>query len=298
MKSLITDIQRFSLNDGPGIRTTVFFKGCNMHCTWCHNPETLSFESDLLFYSAKCIHCGKCFGACPAHAHQIVDGKHTIDRSLCIRCGKCAEVCYAQALTMSGKEMTVEEILAEVRQDKPYYETSGGGVTLSGGECLMQPEFAAALAKALTEKGVRVNIDTCGFVSRSALEGVIPYTDTFLYDLKAIDSQVHKRCTGQENGIILENLAYLCSRGCKIEIRYPLVMGYNDKECAKIGEFLQNKPGITRIKVLQYHDFAASRYAALGMENTMPQTVTTLEDVANAVNTLKNFGLNAVDGRE
>ena len=128
MKHLITDIQRFSLNDGPGIRTTVFFKGCNMRCPWCHNPETLSGTPDLMFYPSKCIGCGKCFGACPVGAHIIENDVHTIDRRLCSACGKCAEICYAEALVMSGREMTIDQILFEIRQDKAYYDASGGGV--------------------------------------------------------------------------------------------------------------------------------------------------------------------------
>lgn len=277
MTGMITAIKRNAVHDGDGLRTTVFFKGCPLKCLWCHNPEGISTKPQVAKFDHLCMGCGICQNA---------------------RTPQAAENCPTGALVCYGQEQTVEELLPILLQDKEFYDNSGGGVTLSGGECLMQPEFAAALAKALTEKGVRVNIDTCGFVSRSALEGVIPYTDTFLYDLKAIDSQVHKRCTGQKNGIILENLEYLCSRGCKIEIRYPLVMGYNDKECAKIGEFLQNKPGITRIKVLQYHDFSASRYAALGMENTLPQVTTTLEDVEHAVATLKTFGLHAIGGND
>ena len=277
MTGIITAIKRNAVHDGDGLRSTVFFKGCPLKCLWCHNPESIGFGQQTAKFDHLCIGCGAC------------QGQKTL---------QTAQNCPTGAQTVYGKLWTVEALLPVLLQDKPFYDASGGGVTLSGGECLAQPDFAVALARALTERGVRVNIDTCGFVSRSALERIMPYADTFLYDLKAIDPQVHKRCTGQDNGVILENLEYLCSRGCRVEIRYPLVMGYNDAECVKIGEFLKDKPGITRIKVLQYHDFAASRYAALGMENTMPQTVTTLEDMANAVNTLKNFGLNAVDGRE
>lgn len=274
MTGMITAIKRNAVHDGDGIRTTVFFKGCPLKCLWCHNPEGISRESQVAKFQHLCMGCGSCQNA---------------------RTPEAAENCPTGALVCYGKEQTVEELLPLLLRDKEFYDNSGGGVTLSGGECLAQPEFAADLAKALTEHGVRVNIDTCGFVSRSALDGIIPYTDTFLYDLKAIDPQVHKACTGQDNKIILENLEYLCAQGCRIEIRYPLVMGYNDTECAKIGAFLQGKPGITKIKVLQYHDFSASRYEALGMENTLPQVTTTLEDVEKAVATLKAFGLHAVN---
>lgn len=274
MTGMITAIKRNAVHDGDGIRTTVFFKGCPLKCLWCHNPEGISRQPQVAKFQHLCMGCGSCQNA---------------------RTPEAAAACPTGALVCYGKEQTVEELLPLLLRDKEFYDNSGGGVTLSGGECLAQPEFAAALAKALTEQGVRVNIDTCGFVSRSALDGVIPYTDTFLYDLKAIDPAVHKRCTGQDNRIILENLEYLCAQGCRIEIRYPLVMGYNDTECEKIGAFLQGKPGITKIKVLQYHDFSASRYEALGMENTLPQVTTTLEDVEKAVATLKAFGLHAVN---
>ena len=269
---MITAIKRNAIHDGDGLRTTVFFKGCPLKCIWCHNPEGICRDVQIAKYDHLCMGCGRCRGE---------------------RTPEAAENCPTGALVRYGTEQTVEELLPVLLQDKPFYDNSGGGVTLSGGECLMQPELAAALAKALTEQGVRVNIDTCGFVSRSALDAVIPYTDTFLYDLKAIDPAVHKRCTGQDNRIILENLQYLSAQGCRIEIRYPLVVGYNDAECAKIGKFLQEMPGITKVKVLQYHDFSASRYEALGMVNTLPQTVTTPEAVESAVEMLKGFGLNA-----
>ena len=275
MEGIITAIKRGAVHDGDGLRTTVFFKGCPLKCLWCHNPEGISREPQVAKFDHLCMGCGTCQGQRTPHA---------------------AANCPTGAMTCYGKPQTVEDLLPILLQDKAFYDNSGGGVTLSGGECLMQPEFAVALAKALFEQGIRVNIDTCGFVSRATLDSIIPYAHTFLYDLKAIDPQVHKACTGQENSIILENLDYLCSRGCRIEIRYPLVMGYNDAECAKIGQFLQGKPGIVKVKVLQYHDFSASRYGALGMDNTLPQTTTTLQDVENAVSLLRSFGLNA--GRE
>ena len=277
MEGIITAIKRGAVHDGDGLRTTVFFKGCPLKCIWCHNPEGISPKPQTAKFPHLCMNCGTCGGKTTETA---------------------AENCPTGALVTYGKAYTVESLLPRLLQDKAFFDNSGGGVTLSGGECLMQPEFAAALAKALWEAGIRVNIDTCGFVSQKALEGVVPYTDTFLYDLKAMDPAVHKACTGQENGPILENLRYLSSRGCKIEIRYPLVMGYNDRECEKIGAFLQNMPGITRIKVLQYHDFSVSRYQALAMENTMPATTTTLQDVEKAVCTLRAYGLPAVGGNE
>lgn len=275
MEGIITALKRGAVHDGDGLRTTVFFKGCPLKCLWCHNPESIAFSPQLAKYTHLCIGCGACKG----------------DLTM-----ETAQQCPAGAQTVYGRKWTLEELLPVLLQDKPFFDNSGGGVTLSGGECLAQPAFATALAKALTEQGVRVNIDTCGFVSRSTLEGIIPYTDTFLYDIKAIDSQVHQYCTGQDNKVILENLEYLCSCGCRVEIRYPLIMGWNDGECEKIGAFLQDKSGIVRVKVLQYHDYAASRYDALGLENSMPRTVTTKEDVASAVACLKRYGLNATDG--
>ena len=277
MEGIITAIKRNAVHDGDGLRTTVFFKGCPLKCIWCHNPESIGFAPQVAKFEHLCLHCGLCREE---------------------RTAQAAETCPTSALVTYGKAWTVEELVPVLLRDKAFFDNSGGGVTLSGGECLAQPDFAVALAKALTEQGVRVNIDTCGFVSRSTLERIIPYTDTFLYDLKAIDTQIHKRCTGQENAVILENLDFLCRQGCRVEIRYPLVMSYNDAECEKIGAFLQNKPGIVRIKVLQYHDLSGSRYEALGMENTLPRTQTTLQDVANAVACLKAFSLNATDGTQ
>lgn len=275
MKGMISGIKRMESHDGDGLRTTVFFKGCPLKCIWCHNPESISFEKQVAFYGHKCIQCGICKGE-----HNAVT----------------AQNCPADALVMYGMEYEVTELVDVLMQDKAFFKNSTGGVTLSGGECLAQPDFAVALAKEIKQKGVSVYVDTCGFVKREILESIIPFTDKFLYDIKAIDPTVHKKCTGKDNELILENLKFLSLSGCSIEIRYPLVKGYNDGECEKIGEFLCTLNGIDRVKILQYHQFSASRYQALGMTNTLPGTETTYEDIDKAVTILKCYGFNAVNG--
>ena len=275
MKGMISGIKRMEIHDGDGLRTTVFFKGCPLKCIWCHNPESISFEKQVAFFKSKCASCKTCLG----EANE-----------------KTAESCPVGAIEVFGKEYEAEELAEILSADGAFFKNSGGGVTLSGGECLAQPDFAVALARALCDKGISVYVDTCGFVRREILEMIIPYTDKFLYDVKAIDPSVHKKCTGKDNALILDNLRFLCKKGCAVEIRYPLVKGYNDRECESIAKVLSELRGITKIKVLQYHDFSASRYEALGMENTLPSTETTEEDVECAVKILRSHGLNAVNG--
>ncbi|MBP3300171.1 MAG: glycyl-radical enzyme activating protein [Clostridia bacterium] len=275
MTGLISGIKRMEIHDGDGCRTTVFFKGCPLRCLWCHNPESISFAPQVAFFREKCMGCSLCVGQ---------------------RTEKTAENCPTCAQIFYGRTVEAEALVSELAQDEDYFRNSGGGVTLSGGECLMQGDFAVEVARLLKERGISVFVDTCGYVKREILERIVPYTDRFLYDIKAIDPAVHRRCTGRENGLILENLAFLSERGCDVEIRYPLVKDYNDGECDKIGAFLQGMKGISKIKVLQYHSFAASRYEALGMENTLPRVVTTPQDVAQAVEILQSYGLPAVNG--
>lgn len=271
MKGLISGIKRMEIHDGDGLRTTVFFKGCPMKCIWCHNPESISYEKQVAFFKAKCIGCGICKGE---------------------RTEATAAACPAEALISYGREYEAQELTEELLKDRAFFENSGGGVTLSGGECLSQPDFAEEVAKKLRLAGISVYIDTCGFVETEVFDRIIPYTDKFLYDIKAIDGEVHKKCTGRDNALILKNLKYITEKGCAVEIRYPLVAGYNDSECSKIGSFLKPLSGITKVKVLRYHRFAASRYAALGMENTLPNTETTPQDMEKAIETLKKYGLN------
>lgn len=292
--ALISGIKRMEIHDGDGIRTTVFFKGCSLKCLWCHNPESIGSEKQLAFYSGKCLRCGTCASLCPENAIKMTENGPLIDRARCTNCFLCADRCPANALEGFGRLMEIGELERILLQDEPFYRYSGGGVTFSGGECLLQKDAVTALAARLHSRGISVDIDTCGNVPREALSAVLPYTDTFLFDIKAMDPEVHRKCTGKTNERILENLKFLSGAGAAIEIRYPLIMGYNDQECAAIGAFLRDLPGIKKVKVLRYHRFAASRYGALGMTLTMPDTETTLSDVRRTVEMLSSCGLRAV----
>ncbi len=263
---VIFEIKRFAVHDGDGIRTTVFFKGCPLRCVWCHNPEGLSAAPEIAKYAHKCIGCGECK-----------------------REGFTPEDCLGEAQTLYGKRFTVEELLPVLLEDRDFYENSGGGVTLSGGECLMQADFCAELLSRLKENGIHTAVDTCGFVTRSALDKVIPYTDVFLYDLKAYDENVHIKCTGQSNKIILENLLYLSSLGKDVEIRIPYVPDYNDDQIEKIAGFLAPLKSITKIRILPYHNYAGSKYEALGIPSTLPVRLPTDEEIEKSIETIKRF---------
>lgn len=270
MKALISDIKRFAVHDGDGIRTTVFLKGCSLKCVWCHNPEGIGFKPQTAYYQDKCIGCGECISVCQNGAHSITENGHIFDRSRCTACGRCSEECLGNALTFYGRTVTVEELLPVLLEDREFYESSGGGVTLSGGECLCQADFCEQLLKALKENGIHTAVDTCGFVPKESLEKVIPWTDVFLYDIKAIDEEVHIRCTGQSNKRILDNIRYLDSLGKTIEVRIPYVPGYNSDQMEKIAEFLKDMKNVKKVKILPYHNLAGSKYRALEMENTLP----------------------------
>jgi pyruvate formate lyase activating enzyme len=274
---MIFDIERNSFVDGPGIRTTVFFKGCNLHCAWCHNPESQSGKVQLLLHKRKCTGCGKCREKCPNGLEK------------CELCGACALYCPNGAREICGREYTVDEVMTQIEKDRMFYENSGGGVTLSGGECLMQADFCAEILKELKKEGIHTAVDTCGFVPREAMEKVIPYTDIFLYDFKAYDEEVHIRCTGQSNRRILENLRYLEACGKPIEIRIPYVPRYNCDQMEKLADFLSGLKNITKVKVLPYHNYASSKYEALNMENTLPPKSPTDDEIATAQKIIKQF---------
>ena len=230
-----------------------------MKCVWCHNPESISFKPQVAFYENKCIGCGEC------QKEEFAPDK-----------------CLGSAKVFYGKEVTVEELLPVLLEDKDFYYTSGGGVTLSGGECLCQADFCAELLKRLKENGINTAVDTWGFVSKESIDKVLSYTDTFLYDIKAIDEDVHIKCTGQSNMVILDNLKYIDSCGKAIEVRIPYVPEYNSNQIKKIAEFLRTLKNIKAVKVLPYHNYAGSKYAALNMENTLPKILPTEEEIKNA----------------
>lgn len=289
--ALISGIKHMEIHDGDGLRTTVFFKGCPLKCVWCHNPESISCEPQIALYGDKCIKCGSCSSLCPTGAIAQVGNRTAIDRDKCTYCFACADECPVEALVGYGKEYTVCELYREIMTEAPFFKDGRGGVTLSGGECLSRPDFAVSLAKMLFEDGVSVDIDTCGYVGQAVFERIIPYTDTFLFDIKAINPELHRRCTGRDNQRILENLRFLSEKHCRIEIRYPLVRGLNDGECEEIARLLCGMKGIVGVKVLRYHNLAKSRYNALGMTDTLPEPLTTDSDVETARKIFARYGI-------
>ncbi|MEM2111061.1 MAG: glycyl-radical enzyme activating protein, partial [Candidatus Bathyarchaeia archaeon] len=205
VKGCVFDIQRFSVHDGPGIRTVVFLKGCSLHCFWCQNPEGIHLKPEIMFFPERCIACGKCVAICPEKSHVIKDGIHYFLREKCTSCGKCVEVCYAGALQLTGKEMTVDEVLDEVLKDRKFYEISGGGVTLSGGDVVVQHEFAYAILERCKTEGLHTAIETAANCEWKVLENLLPVTDLIMMDIKLLDPKKHKEVTGVSNERILEN---------------------------------------------------------------------------------------------
>ena len=278
MDGKIFDIQRFSIYDGPGIRTNVFFKGCNLRCLWCHNPESQSAKPQLLFYRDKCIGCGKCA--------EICDKTFTED---CIACGKCAEVCSQNARKISGKKISADEVVIEVLKDIEFYRTSGGGVTLSGGEPLLQPDFAAEILKKCKEQGIHTAIETAADVPWQSFQKVLPYLDLVLCDIKCINEDSHIRCTGVSNKRILENAQKLKKSDTKVIFRTPVVPDYNDGEIDKIAEFCSP----CEYEILAYHNTGCGKYNALNMDYALkevePPTREFMENLAKKTKAKYSF---------
>lgn len=295
MKSgFITDIQRFSLNDGPGIRTTVFFKGCNMRCEWCHNPETISAKKEIMFYANKCIGCGKCFEVCPNGVHHVTDGTHAIDRDKCTLCGKCVESCYAEALVFSAKEMTADDIMAEILQDKVYYDESNGGVTLSGGEVTCQKELALEIVRKCKENGIKTAIETNLLMPLESIKELLSSLDLIMFDIKIFDNETHKKHTGVPNTQILENVKKLDEFGIPFIVRTPLIPGVTDSEenLSAIAEYISKSKNLLYYEILNFNPLGASKYKSLDGENKFesvrPFEKQKLEKTAEA---LSNFGI-------
>jgi glycyl-radical enzyme activating protein len=265
-EGLIFNIQRSSIHDGPGIRTTVFFKGCSLRCRWCHNPESLHLKPDLLFYPDKCISCFRCLPLCPEGCHEKTVSGHRFNRESCRNCGACAEVCPAEALQLAGKKVTSREVAEEVVRDLPFYRSSGGGVTLSGGEPLLQPAFAEDILTECRNRGIHTAVDTAGNVSWKHFQKILPVTGLFLYDMKAGREETHRSLTGSSNRRIIENLTLLSESGANIIIRIPIIPGYNDVpgEMERIAENLINIK-INEVELLPYHRLGGGKYQSLGI---------------------------------
>jgi pyruvate formate lyase activating enzyme len=296
----IFNIQRFSVHDGPGIRTTVFLKGCPLRCLWCDNPESQQLEAQMVFWSERCIHCDACLSICPESALEVdAKGNRRWLLEQCTLCGRCTEVCYAGALEQIGRRATVGEVLAEVEADRRFYEQSGGGVTLSGGEPLGQPSFSRGLLQAIHERGIHTAIETSGYGAWSVWLELLPHLDLILYDLKELDPERHQMMTGVSNRLILDNLRQLADTGKKVIVRRPVIPGYNDspESIHALARFVSSLQTIEEIDLLPYHRFGRAKYDRLGKEYVMGvQPSLDESDVTHLQDIVRSYGLRAKIG--
>jgi pyruvate formate lyase activating enzyme len=287
-KGLIFDIKKYAIHDGPGIRTTVFLKGCPLNCWWCANPESIAASKEFFFWPDRCLHCNACIQACKNSAIEEDETGKKVDESECNFCGDCVQECYSEALEMIGREISVEELLWEIEKDTFFYQGSGGGITFSGGEPLYQPEFLYEMLAACKGKNLHTAVDTCGFVSWDILNKIRPYVDLFLYDIKLMDERKHKRYTGVSNRLILENLEKLV-KNHKVIIRMPFISRINDDEdnMRRMGEYLSKLNNIEEIDFLPYHSMGVSKYERLNMKyriaDLKPPTQEWINDAVKAI---------------
>lgn len=268
MKGKIVQVQRFSTQDGPGIRTTVFFKGCNLRCAWCHNPETVYSTLAIGWKEDLCVHCGACSAVCGQSA--IKNGREDFFEELCVQCGKCVDVCPTNALEKFGEEIELEKLLAIIKRDIRYYQNSGGGVTASGGEPMLQWQFVKKFFKELKGKGISTALDTAGNIDYKYYSEVLPYTDLVLYDLKAMDPEIHKNYTGTGNQKIIGNLKQMLQEGVNVEIRIPVIVGVNDNldNMQAVMEIISDFPNVKQVKLLPYHSLGLSKNLIKGYHKT------------------------------
>lgn len=294
IKGRIFNIQKYSIHDGPGIRTTVFLKGCPLSCIWCHNPESQSPGQEVLFYGRRCIGCGKCMEACKQGAIYLQDGKMQYDREKCTSCGSCTEVCYPKAREVAGNLVDVNYVMNQIEKDRIFYEESGGGVTFSGGEPLMQHEFLLELLKQCKEREIHTAVDTCGYADPDVLASVSMYTDLYLYDLKLIDDEKHTKYTGASNKLILENLKTISKLGKRIFIRIPLIPGINDdnENIEATARIIKNTTGVEQVNLLPYHNIAVDKYNRLGRSNCLMKIkVPTEEEIGQIAQKFMVYGI-------
>jgi pyruvate formate lyase activating enzyme len=268
MQGLITNIQRFSVHDGPGIRTTVFLKGCNLRCFWCHNPEDMNPYPEIQFFAERCILCNACVETCTHGAHTINDNGHEYNRDPCETCGECVETCYAKGLIQVGEWMDVEKVVNEVMADQPFYERSGGGVTFSDGEPLLQTDFVRSVFEQCRLEGIHTAVETAANLPWSRIESILPLVDLVMMDVKMMDSDKHQRATGVPNERILENASRLGQGPQPLIVRTPIIPGLNDtvEDIAAVAEFAATLPSLEYYELLPYHPMATSKYRSLDQE--------------------------------
>ena len=291
-------IERFAVHDGPGIRTTVFFMGCPLRCTWCHSPESQSMAPELMFRQDRCIRCFECVDHCQLGAISQVDGQPVVDIAVCRWCGDCADGCPTEARTQAGSVMTEARVLDEIAQDTIFFDQSGGGVTFSGGEPLMQPDFLVTLLDGCRALRIHTAVDTCGAALPQALARVADRADLFLFDLKHLDDAGHRRATGSSNVQILDNLQALAARKANVIVRFPLIPEINDDadHIERLGRYVRSI-GLSRIDVLPYHRAGSGKYPALGRDYALAGSETPSgADRARAVRILTDCGLQAAVG--
>ncbi|MFO7698152.1 MAG: glycyl-radical enzyme activating protein [Anaerolineae bacterium] len=291
VRGTITDIQRFSIHDGPGIRTTVFFKGCNLRCFWCHNPETHATGPEIQVHPERCIACGACLEVCEQSCHELTPEGKVYHRENCVACGRCAAECFAEALVLVGRVVTVDDIMRDVLADRLFYSNSGGGVTLSGGEPLLQAEFAAALLAACRVEGIPTAIETAAQFPWEVIAGLLPLLDLVMMDIKVIDEDVHRRVTGVGNARILANARRLGDSGIPLIVRTPVIPGVNDtaEAITAIARFTAELPSLLYYELLPFHPMAAGKYDSLGrpyaardLARPTPERMTVLTAAAKA----------------
>ncbi|MDD8048083.1 MAG: glycyl-radical enzyme activating protein [Thomasclavelia sp.] len=269
-KGIIFNIQKFSIHDGPGVRTTVFLKGCPLRCKWCSNPESQLTNVQILYDQSKCLHCGTCVKVCNNKAVTMNDNKITIDSNKCVGCLSCVHSCPGKALSFEGEYQTVDEIVRICLQDKDFYEDSNGGVTISGGEGMFQPEFVETLVDSLKEHHIHVAIETTGYVSKEVFNNLASKFDLLLYDVKHYDSDKHLEGTGVRNELIIENLKYALEKGIEVLPRIPVIPGFNDslEDARGLSELLK-EVGASRVQLLPFHQFGEKKYELLGKEYSL-----------------------------
>lgn len=291
-RGTIFDIQRFSVNDGPGIRTIVFLKGCPLHCAWCANPESQRVSPELMISQANCLHCGECLKICPEHALSWRGQELALDRARCTVFGECVDVCPTSALRVAGRVVSAGEIIAAVERDAPFYANGNGGMTLSGGEALQQPEFALALLKLAHSRGIHATVETCGWSNVENTTRVLGQADLILFDLKHWDAQAHADATGQSNARILENAMTAAKLNVPMIVRVPVIPGFNDsiRDMTAIGK-LARAWGLDEMHLLPYHTYGVPKYAALDRVYKLPTTPVAPARLQEMQNALEQLGL-------